>query len=97
LTITLITAVLNSVEIIEDCINSILHQTYSHIEHIIIDGGSTDGTLDIIKKYHDKIAKWISEPDNGIHNVLNKGLTLANGDVVRFLYADDVYAHNKLY
>jgi glycosyltransferase len=95
--ISIVTSVFNNKSYIEDCIKSVLNQTYQNIEYIIIDGGSTDGTLDVIKKYNDKIAKWISEPDNGIYDALNKGIRLASGNIVGFLHADDVYAHNKLY
>jgi len=94
--ISLITAVYNEVETIGDCIKSIINQTYPDIEHIIIDGSSTDGTIDVIQKYKDKIAKVVSEPDKGIYDALNKGLKLASGDIVGFLHADDVYAHEKV-
>lgn len=89
--VSIITAVLNRADTIEDCIRSIQSQTYEDIEHIIVDGGSTDGTLEIIKKYHDRIAKMVSEPDNGIYYALNKGLELATGDIIGLLHADDIY------
>ena len=94
--VSIITAVFNNRDFIEDCIKSVLSQTYKDIEHIIIDGCSTDGTLDVIKNYNDKIAKWISESDNGIYDALNKGISLASGDVIGFLHADDVYNHNRI-
>ncbi|RXF69091.1 glycosyltransferase family 2 protein [Arcticibacter tournemirensis] len=87
--ISIITVCLNAVEHIETCINSIANQSYPNIEHIIMDGGSTDGTIDILRKNSDKIAKWISEPDNGIFNAMNKGLKYAKGDWIYFLGADD--------
>ena len=90
--ITIITASYNSVETIEDCIKSVLNQIYSNIEHIVIDGGSTDGTLDVIKKYKDKITKWISEPDKGIYDAMNKGIKLATGDIIGIFNSDDIYA-----
>lgn len=94
--ISIITAVLNKKEVMERCIRSIFSQTYQNIEYIVIDGGSTDGTLEIIKRYDGKIAKWISEPDRGIYDALNKGLKLATGDVIGFLHADDIYAHDRV-
>ena len=94
-TFSIITTVLNNKEFIEDAINSVLNQTYPDIEYIIIDGGSTDGTLDIIKKYENRITKLISEPDNGIYDALNKGIELSSGDIIGFLHADDVFACNN--
>lgn len=94
--VSIITAVYNGVRTIEDCIKSVAGQTYSNIEHIIIDGGSTNGTLDIIKKYSDRIACWISEPDNGIYDVMNKGIRVAAGDVVGILNSDYVYANDSV-
>lgn len=86
----------NNKELIEDCINSVLNQTHRNIEYIIIDGGSTDGTVEIIKKYENKISKWLSETDKGIYDALNKGIKMATGDIIGFLHADDVYANNKV-
>lgn len=87
--ISLITVSFNAVKTIEQTILSVINQTYPNIEYIIIDGGSTDGTIDIIKKYQDKIAYWISEPDKGIYDAMNKGIDSANGDYLFFLGADD--------
>ncbi len=89
---SIITASYNRKEFIESCIGSVLGQAFPDIEYIIVDGGSTDGTLDIIKKYEDRISKWVSEPDNGIYDALNKGIRMATGDVIGFLHADDLYA-----
>lgn len=94
--VSVITAVLNGEDIIEDCIKSVVSQTYPHIEHIIIDGGSKDGTVNIIKKHEEKIAKWKSEPDNGIYDAMNKGIRNATGDVVGILNSDDIYADNSV-
>jgi glycosyltransferase len=94
--VSIITAVLNNRIILEDCIRSIMQQTYQHKECIVVDGGSTDGTMDIIKKYERHIAKWISEPDRGLYDALNKGIRIATGDIVGFLNADDFYANNKV-
>lgn len=87
--ISIITVSYNAAKTIEQTIRSVVNQTYKNIEYIIIDGGSTDGTVDIIKKYEDKIAYWVSEPDKGIYDAMNKGIMLATGDYVYFLGADD--------
>lgn len=92
--ISIITAVKNNREKIEDCIRSVLGQTYKDIEFIVIDGESTDGTLEIIRKYEGRIARIISEKDNGMYHALNKGIKLASGDIVGILHSDDVYADN---
>lgn len=94
--ISIITAVKNNAATIENCIASVLSQTYGEIEHIIIDGGSGDGTLEIIAKYKDKIARVDSGPDNGMYYALNKGIKLASGDIIGILHSDDFYAHNKI-
>jgi len=94
--ISVITVVFNSKNTIESAIKSVLNQSYENIEYIIIDGGSTDGTVDIIKKYKDKIAYWISEADNGIYDAMNKGIKSATGDIVGFLNSDDVYADGEV-
>ncbi|OHE10281.1 MAG: glycosyl transferase [Sulfurimonas sp. RIFOXYC2_FULL_36_7] len=94
LTISIITAVRNNKEFIEDAVRNVLEQTYPHIEYIVVDGNSTDGTLDIIKKYEGKVSKWISEPDSGIYEALNKGIKLVTGDVVGFLHSDDLFTSN---
>ena len=88
--ISIITATYNSEEYILDCLQSIASQTYSNIEHIIIDGGSTDQTPDIIKSTQ-SVTKWISEPDNGIYDALNKGVQMASGDVIGLLHSDDIF------
>jgi glycosyltransferase len=94
--ISIITATFNSAKTIEDTIKSVLGQTYSDIEYIIIDGGSTDGTMDIVDKYKDKIAKIVSEKDGGIFDAFNKGIKLATGDVIGILNSDDFYADNSV-
>lgn len=76
---------------LEKTILSVLNQTYSNIEYIIIDGGSTDGTIDIIKRYDDKITYWQSEPDNGIYDAMNKGIQKANGEWINFMNAGDLF------
>jgi len=94
--ISIITSVYNNKETIEDAIKSVLAQTYQDIEYVVVDGGSTDGTLDVIGKYKDKIDIFISEPDKGIYDGLNKGVGLATGDVVAFLHSDDLYSSETI-
>ncbi len=89
--ISIITCSYNAVDTIEETIKSVLSQNYADIEYIIIDGLSNDSTINIIKKYSNKIYKFVSEKDSGIYNAMNKGLEIAMGDVVGFLNADDVY------
>lgn len=94
--ISIITVSYNAVKSIESTILSVINQTYSNIEYIIIDGGSTDGTVDIIKKYADKIAYWVSEPDKGIYDAMNKSLDVASGNWILFLGSDDVLRHETI-
>ena len=83
--ITVITVSYNAASSIEQTIISVINQTYPHIEYIIIDGGSTDNTVDIIKKYADKISYWVSEPDKGIYDAMNKGIKIAAGKIEKDL------------
>ncbi len=94
--VSIITAALNNHSTIEDTIQSVLTQKYENVEYIIVDGGSSDGTVKIVQKYQDKIAKWTSESDKGIYHALNKGLKMSTGDIIGFLHADDVYAHSMV-
>lgn len=87
--ISIITIVYNDFHHLEETILSVVKQTYGIIEYIIIDGNSTDGTMDLIKKYSDKLAYWVSEKDNGIYDAMNKGLHAATGDFVLFLNSGD--------
>ncbi len=89
--VSIITVCLNSAKYIEETIQSVLNQTYSNIEYIIVDGGSRDGTLGIIRRYEDRIAYWISEPDRGIYDAMNKGVSLATGELVGIINSDDWY------
>ena len=90
--VTIITVTYNSAKFLEQSLQSVISQHYSDIEHIIIDGGSTDGTLDIIKKYQPHIARWISEKDSGMYDAINKGMRMATGDIIGTLNSDDMLA-----
>lgn len=92
--ISVITVSFNVVKEIEKTILSVLNQTYGNIEYIIIDGGSSDGTVDIIKKYADRLAYWVSEPDGGIYYGMNKGIKAATGEWIQFLNSGDYYYSN---
>ena len=94
--ISIITVVFNGAATIEQTIQSVLHQTYRNIEYIIIDGGSTDGTLKIIKKYEKKIAFWKSEPDKGLYDAMNKGIAIASGELIGMINSDDWYEPNAV-
>lgn len=87
--VSIITVSRNSGKFIEDNILSVQHQSYPHIEHIVVDGGSTDSTVDILRKH--KNLRWISEPDEGVTDAFNKGIGMASGDILAFLNSDDVY------
>ena len=89
--VSIITVVFNNSSTIKNAIDSVLEQTYKNIEYIVIDGGSTDGTVDIVKEYQDKISMFISEPDEGIYDAMNKGIALATGNVIGILNSDDFY------
>lgn len=92
LKISIITSVLNGADTIADTIESVMKQDYDNIEHVIIDGGSTDQTVPIIKKYANNIEKFISEPDDGVYDAMNKGIKLSTGDIIATLNSDDFYA-----
>lgn len=89
--ISIITVVYNCAEYIEQTIQSVINQTYGNIEYVIVDGGSTDGTMDIIRKYEDDIDYWVSEPDGGIVKGMNKGVMLCTGEYIGMIHADDWY------
>lgn len=94
--ISIITVVFNAENYIKCCMESVVNQTYTDLEYIIIDGGSTDNTLDIINSFHGAKFKLISDKDNGMYDALNKGIKYASGEVVGFLHADDFYASNTI-
>ena len=94
--VSVITICLNAAKTIEQTIKSVRGQTYSHIEHVIIDGGSNDGTLAIIDQYRDSIGYFVSERDNGLYHAMNKGIRAATGDVLFFLNADDWFVDSNV-
>lgn len=94
--ISIITVCLNAAETVEDTIRSVVEQTYENIEYIIIDGGSTDGTLEIIEKYKSAISVFVSEKDHGIYDAMNKGIELAHGDYIGIINADDWYERDAV-
>jgi len=95
--VTILTVTYNSEQFLEETIQSIINQTYDNIEYIIIDGGSTDKTLNILKKYEDMIDYIISEPDKGMYDALNKGFLLASGELINFCNSDDMlYSNNTI-
>lgn len=87
--ISIITVVRNAKDTLEQTIQSFISQNYQRIEYIVVDGGSTDGTLDIIRKYESHISRWVSEPDKGISDAFNKGIHMASGDIIGIVSADD--------
>lgn len=93
--VSIITVVYNGEKTIRDCIESVLRQDYPHIEYILIDGGSSDKTVDIIRSYGSKIARVVSERDKGIYDAMNKGIGFATGDLIGILNADDLYAYDS--
>ncbi len=94
--VTVVTVTFNAEEYLEKTILSVIEQDYKNIEYIIVDGGSTDKTIEIIKKYEEKISFWISEPDEGIYDAMNKGVKYANGEFVNFMNAGDVFFDNTV-
>jgi glycosyltransferase involved in cell wall biosynthesis len=94
--ITIITIVYNGEKYLEETIQSVINQTYDNVEYIIIDGGSTDGTVDIIRKYEHAIDYWVSEKDHGIYDAMNKGIFLATGEWINFMNAGDLFYNQKV-
>jgi glycosyltransferase involved in cell wall biosynthesis len=96
LKVSIITVSFNSAKTITDTIESVLSQDYPQIEYIIVDGGSKDNTVDIIKQYQDRISHWVSEKDRGMYDAMNKGIAIATGDVIGILNSDDVYMNTHI-
>lgn len=94
--VSIITVCMNSKRYVEDAIKSVCGQTYLDIEYIVIDGGSTDGSVEIFNRYKNKIDKLVVEKDNGIFEAMNKGIRLATGEIVYFLNSDDMLYDNKV-
>lgn len=94
--VSIITVVYNGEKYLEQTIQSVINQGYSNIEYIVIDGGSTDGTVDIIKKYQNHIDYWISEPDKGLYDAMNKGIKKANGELIGMINSDDWFEPNAV-
>lgn len=94
--VTVITVVFNDVSHIEQTMLSVFNQSYPNIEYIVIDGGSTDRTVDVIRKYADRLAYWVSELDGGIYPAMNKGLEHATGEWVSFMNSADAFADNNV-
>ena len=88
--LSIVTVVMNGERYLEETIQSVIRQTYDNVEYIIIDGGSTDGTVDIIKKYEEQIDYWVSEHDDGQTDALIKGFDVSNGDILYWLNYDDL-------
>jgi glycosyltransferase involved in cell wall biosynthesis len=96
LKISIVTVVWNNEKTVKNAIDSVLSQTYKDVEYIVVDGASTDGTVDIVKSYGESISKFISEPDKGIYDAMNKGVKLATGEIIGILNSDDFYSSNSI-
>jgi len=94
--VSIITVCLNAAKHIENALKSVVDQTYPEIEHVVIDGGSTDGTLEVIRRYRTDLGYFLSEPDRGIYHAMNKGVRAATGDILFFLNADDRFVDNQV-
>ncbi|WP_415407437.1 glycosyltransferase family 2 protein [Sulfurovum sp. CS9] len=94
--VTIVTVTYNAEDLLEETLLSVINQTYKNIEYIIIDGGSTDNTLEIIKKYERQISYWISEPDDGLYYAMNKAIEKATGEWINFMNAGDTFADNDV-
>jgi glycosyltransferase involved in cell wall biosynthesis len=95
--ISIVTPTYNRAGFLEDTIRSVVNQNYPNLEYIIIDGGSTDGTVEIIKKYDKQLAFWVSEPDKGMYHAIQKGFDRATGDILAWINSDDMYHPNSLF
>ena len=93
---SVITVTYNAEAVLEDTIQSVISQTYRHVEYIIVDGASTDGSTEIIRQYEGKVARIISEPDRGMYEAINKGIRAATGDIVGLMHSDDFFFDNHV-
>lgn len=93
---SVVTPSFNSVSFVETCLRSVLDQGYPNLEYIVVDGGSTDGTVEVIRRYADRLAWWVSEPDKGHYDAVNKGFARATGDIMCFINSDDMLAPGSL-
>jgi glycosyltransferase involved in cell wall biosynthesis len=96
LKVSIITVVYNNYKTIADTIESVLQQTYDDIEYIVVDGASSDGTVEIVQQHLSQISKFVSEADGGLYEAMNKGISLATGDVIGFLHADDFFSSSNV-
>ena len=94
--VSIVTVCFNAATTIQNTVQSVRVQTYGCLEHIVVDGGSTDGTQDLVAKHNGRISKFVSEPDEGIYDAMNKGIRMADGEFVAFLNADDMYADERV-
>jgi glycosyltransferase len=93
---SIITICFNPADELKTAVNSVLSQENINLEYIIIDGGSTDGTVEFIESLNSQISRFVSEQDNGLYDALNKGIRLATGDIIGFVHADDLLAHDSV-
>jgi len=96
LKVSIITVVFNGEKYLEQTIRSVINQTYNNIEYIIIDGGSTDKTIDIVNKYKEHVSYFVSEPDDGLYDAMNKGIVVATGEIIGIVNSDDWYELNAV-
>ncbi|WP_158838689.1 glycosyltransferase family 2 protein [Polaribacter sp. L3A8] len=94
--ISIITVCYNSAKTIEKTFKSVQSQTYKNLEYIVVDGGSKDTTLDIVQKYKELVSQWVSEPDKGLYDAMNKGIKMATGDLVGILNSDDIFTDDHV-
>ena len=94
--ISVVTAVFNRVDTIADALRSVDAQSFPNVEHIIQDGGSEDGTLEVIQNYHGSSRKLVSKPDSGIYDAINRGISRASGDIIGLMHSDDFFAHDAV-